>query len=72
MSHGDRPHYRLLLRVEPGEVPEPARLRQMLKALLRRLGLRCLSFDPVPAPDASAERAGRTKSRPGAFGRDVS
>lgn len=54
----DRPVYRLLLRPEPGLVPEHVRLRRCLKALLRSFGLRCIDFDVEPGP--AAVRQGRS------------
>jgi hypothetical protein len=45
----DRTTYRLLLEVPPGPVPEAVRLRRLLKALLRRYGLRCLAVEEVEA-----------------------
>jgi hypothetical protein len=51
-----RPVYRLTLRPEPGDVPEMARLRRLLKALLRGYGLRCLSIEEVkPEADAAVK-----------------
>jgi hypothetical protein len=44
-----RPAYRLTLRAPPDGVPDGVKLRRLLKALLRRFGLRCLSVEEVPA-----------------------
>ena len=42
-----RPLYRLMLRPEPG-VPDPDRaLRQLLKLMLRRFKLKCISIEQV-------------------------
>jgi hypothetical protein len=46
-----RPVYILTLRAEPG-VDDTRALRALLKAALRRYGLRCLSIDRAP-PDTS-------------------
>ncbi len=47
-----QPIIRLTLQPLPHVVPEGPRLRQLLKRLLRSLGLRCLSIDVLPAPAA--------------------
>jgi hypothetical protein len=41
--------YALLIEVQPGEVPAANRLRQLLKRLLRSLGMKCISIKPVSA-----------------------
>ena len=43
------PAYRLTLRAPPDGVPGGVKLRRLLKALLRRFGLRRLSVEAVPA-----------------------
>lgn len=42
-----------LIRVKamPSTVPVAIRLRKMLKGMLRAYELRCVSIEPVPAPD---------------------
>ena len=52
------PAYRLTLRAPPDGVPDGVKLRRLLKALLRRFGLRCLSVEEVPAAAPAEARSG--------------
>jgi len=42
----DRPSYTIILKPEPG-IDGPRALRQFLKSILRRAGMRCLKCSPT-------------------------
>ncbi len=48
------PDYRLVIRALPDAVPVPARLKAVLKRLLRTYRFRCLEVSPITPPSATA------------------
>jgi hypothetical protein len=46
LSAADRPTFKLIVRAEPG-VDEIRSLRWLLKSMLRRFGIKCLSIERV-------------------------
>ncbi len=57
------PAYRLTLCPEPGPVPPAVRLRQVLKTLLRRHGLRCIQVEQLPAEGQMLRNEGGNDER---------
>jgi hypothetical protein len=61
----DRPLYRLIFRPEPGErIPDPIRLRKLLKILLRGYGFRCLAVEELPPVAQAVTEGTQTANRP--------
>jgi hypothetical protein len=61
----DRPLYRLIFRPEPGErIPDPIRLRKLLKILLRGYGFRAVRIEELSSVAQETSQGIQAGNRP--------